>query len=118
MPILIFCAGCAAAVADASATATRTSLEAIDPLLRIDPFLETVGLDALGLCLLPRVVGFLRLAEHVVDDAEVDIRLGRIAAELFELVDLVLAECECGAIHREMALLICSRGLVRGRERL
>src|SRR5258708_29223904 len=110
MPTRIFCgAGCAAATPHRISTPAAKpmpDLEAIDPLLRVDPLLQPRHVHAARLRALPRVVRFLRLAEHVVHDAEIDERLRRIAAERLELVELVLAEVERCAIHRDAPLLI------------
>src|SRR5450432_4365355 len=119
MPTRIFCgAGCAPATFATSATTAMTRiLEAIDPLLGVDPLLQIVRGDATRLRSVPGIVGFLRLAQHVVDDAEIDERLGRIAAERFELAELGLVERECGAVHRQPALLIGGGRLLGGGDR-
>src|SRR3569833_2245804 len=109
--------GCAYA-AVASAARIRRLLVTRDPLLRVDPTLQARCARAARFRAVPRVVRFLRLAEHVVDDAEIDQRLGWVATERFELVELVLAERHRGVVHRQPALLIRRRRLVGGRERL
>src|SRR5262245_25995914 len=110
MPMVSLATGCAAATpATPSATVThaRRSLmrisEPIDPLLGVDPALQIAGLHATRLGLGPRVVGILGPAELIVDDAEVDQRLGWIAAHVLQRGETGLAERERGAVHRDPA---------------
>src|SRR5215831_11015741 len=97
MPMVIL-AGCAAAMPRAparpSAHAARTTrvLVAIDSLLRVDPALQVADLNAARLGAVPRVVRLARPAELVVEDAEVDERLGRIAGEVLHRAEIVAAE--------------------------
>src|SRR5690348_7802178 len=81
----------------------------IDPPLRVDPLLQLAQRHAAGLRALPGVVRILGPAEQVVDDAEIDERLRRVAAERLELAELVLAERERGAVERDPPLLIGGR---------
>src|SRR5215468_8676975 len=116
MPIVIFWAGCAAApaVSPASAHAAVARMswvrmigflsEPIDPLLGVDPALQVADLDAARLGLGPRVERLARSAELVVDDAEVDQRLGRVAAEALHRAEAGLAERQRCAVHRNPAL--------------
>src|SRR5215813_1629327 len=115
MPIVIFCAGCAAATAvspaSAQAAVTRRSwvrmvmaLEPIDPLLGIDPALQVADLDAARLGLAPGIERLARPAELIVDDAEVDQRLGRVAAQALHRAEVGLAERQRRAVHRDPAL--------------
>src|SRR5215467_10729720 len=98
MPIVMVCADCAAATPVAAASAIADSvmvslvcmLVPVDPLLGVDPALEVTRLHAARLGAGPGIVGVLGPAELVVDDAEVDERLRRVAAEVLH--------------HRELAL--------------
>src|SRR6185503_1133101 len=114
----IFCAGCAAATPPSETTTTRiaSALEAIDPLLRVDPLLEVRRRGVLGSRLQPGFVRVLRAAEHVVDDAEIDERLGRIAAERLELAQLRLVQRQRDPIERQPALLLGGGRFFGGRE--
>src|SRR5688572_19063398 len=87
----------------------RSDLVAINPLLRVDPLLQITRLNAASLRATPGIVGFLWLTDHVVDDAEIDERLRRIATECLELVDFVFAERHRRAVDAEPALLLCRR---------
>src|SRR6266700_3351932 len=83
----------------------RIRLVAIDPLLRVDPLLEVSGLSAARLRALPRLVRLFRLSDELVDDAEIDERLGRLVAQPLELAQLFLAERERGLVDDEPPLL-------------
>src|SRR5689334_93564 len=61
-----------------------SSLVPVDPLLGADPLVEVLAVRALALGLHPGVVRVLRLARLVVEDAEVDQRLGRVVAHVLE----------------------------------
>src|SRR4051794_26170963 len=89
----------------------------IDPLLGIDPALQVTGLDAAGPGARPRVVGVARPPELIVEDAEVDERLDRIAGEALHRGQVVLAQRERRAIHRDPALGIAGGVLVGGDQR-
>src|SRR5438105_4011440 len=115
MPIVILSgAGCAAATAASTIrlkpeARSLKPLVAIDPPLRVDPLLQIARRHAASLRAQPRVVRFLRLAHHLVHDAEIDERLGRIALHRLELVELVPAERERCTIERNATFLIRAR---------
>src|SRR4051794_39112109 len=125
MPIVIASALWAAAsrgAASASAADARMMTLVfmsvpVDPFLGVDPALEIAGLNAARLGAGPGVVRLLGLAHLVVDDAEVDERLRRIAGEVFEHADLVGLERQRGAIHRDPPLGVAASVLVGERER-
>src|ERR1700712_3445206 len=125
MPTVMVGAGCAAAsgAPAASATARHSKLSwvrmsvPVDPFLGVDPALRVAGLDAARLRAGPGVVGVSRAAELIVDDAEVDQRLRRVAGEVLERGEIVLAQRDRGAVHRDPALGGARRVLVGGRER-
>src|SRR3569623_2314782 len=110
-------AGCASAAA-ASTQRRRSDLVALDPLLRGDPLLEARRVDALGLGPVPRVVRFARLADHVVDDAEVDERLGRVAVHALAHAEVALAQVGGRAVELDTPLLVRRRRLLGRRARL
>src|SRR5215813_13767902 len=92
-------------------------LEPVDPLLRIDPALQVADLDAARLGLAPRVERLARPAELIIDDAEVDQRLGWVAAEALHRTEVGLAERQRGAVHRDPALDVAGGVLLGGSQR-
>src|SRR3954462_3988821 len=116
MPSVSFAGAAEAALA--SAQMTRRDLVAIDPLLRVDPLLQVAGDHAARLRAHPGVVRILRPAELIVDDAEIDERLGRGAVHALENAEVALVERQRGLVERDPTLRIGARVLLGGLQRL